>query len=62
MSRIYDYNEYEWAKCPFTEDDCLSECMLMRPDGWGEPKCSWHVIADELVNISSQLRKITSEN
>lgn len=58
MVKVYDHDNECEALCPFTGDACFTECMMMRPDGFGEPKCSMRVIADELVNINSCLRDI----
>ena len=56
MSEVYDYDCECDALCPFTGDTCRTECMLMRYTGFGEPRCSMRVIADELVLISRELR------
>ena len=58
MSEVYDYDRDCPSLCPFTGDTFVTECMLMRPTGFGEPKCSLLVIADELVHIHSDLRKM----
>lgn len=59
MSEVFDYDKNVDAVCPFVKGaTCKTECMLMRPTGFGEPKCSLRVIADELVYISSDLREL----
>jgi len=47
----YEYTDGGEAFCPFAKGPCRMECMLMRPTGFGEPRCSMRVIADELVLI-----------
>jgi len=55
MPRVIDYEEGMDALCPFTDYSCFTQCMLMRPTGFGEPRCSFRVIADELVNINGAM-------
>jgi len=57
LAEIYDYENKRDAMCPLTRKTCKSECMWMRPTGFGEPKCAVMVIADELVNIYAESRK-----
>lgn len=57
MSEVFDYDKNKDAFCPFSGKACVSECMLMRPDVFGEPKCALMVVADELVHINSDLRE-----
>lgn len=58
MGKVYDY-DYDGgeALCPFTGKACVMECMLMRPTGFGEPRCSMRVIADQLVGIDFEMRE-----
>ena len=57
MNEVIDYDEGNVeALCPLTGDTCVTHCMLMRRTGFGEPRCSLHVIADELVNINSKMK------
>ena len=59
MNEVIDYDEGGVdALCPLTGKACVTHCMLMRRTGFGEPRCSLHVIADELVNISYDLREL----
>ena len=50
----YEYTDGGDALCPFTGFACRMECMLMRPTGLNEPRCSFRVIADELVLINKR--------
>ena len=62
MGVVIDYDEGGiGAICPFRKEPCMTECMMMRPTGFGEPRCSFRVIADELVLISGDLRKLREE-
>ena len=56
MPIVYDEERDEIAKCPFMGSACVTECMLMRPTEFGEPRCSFRVIADELVQIAGVAR------
>ncbi|MBR4616842.1 MAG: hypothetical protein IKO55_14630 [Kiritimatiellae bacterium] len=49
MSKVIDHETDWYAKCPFSQKACVTECMLMRYTAFGEPRCSIRVIADELV-------------
>lgn len=59
MSEVYDYDREDWTICPFGSgcEPCITTCMLMRYD-YGEPVCSFHVIAEELKDITSALREV----
>ena len=59
MSNVidYEYTNGGDALCPFTNDTCKMECMMIRPTVFDEPRCSFRVIADELVNINSKMKK-----
>lgn len=55
--KVIDHEYQCEALCPITGGACRTECMLMRPTGFGEPRCSLRVIADELVNINEKLKE-----
>lgn len=62
MSTVIDLDEGINAFCPFSKNGiCHTECMMMRPTGFGEPRCSFRVIADELVQISSTLNAMKAD-
>ena len=55
MNEVVDYDEGNvYALCPFTRKTCVTHCMLMRRTAFGEPRCSIHVIADELVLLPKE--------
>ena len=58
---VYNYDLDDYAFCPLTSDQCVMTCELMRPTGFGEPRCSLRVVADELVYISTNLREIKKD-